>query len=168
MKNIHYSTSTFCLCPYSGVHFACPPHKSPSWPNPKGTQHGAQGPEPQLCSTQPQNCSRSSSEKGRQDFSPSYPRNPTPSLITESTRPPSPLISQALAESLLLTLLHRLKFPFIFHLFSFLPERQRRAGFLSTTNPNGALLQCITLWSPSIDGNAYLHFCRNNNFALLI
>lgn len=150
--------------------FARSPHKSPSWPNPKGTQHGAQGPEPQLRSTQPQNYSRSSSEAQKKagGIFLSYPRNSTPSLITESTRPLSPLISQALAESLLLTPLHRLKFPFIFHLFSFLPERERRAGFLSTTNPNGAVVQCIRLWSPCIDGNAYLNFCRNNNFALLI
>lgn len=73
-------------------------------------------------------------EKNMQDFCLSYPRNPMQSLITESTQPPSSLNSQALTESLFLTLLRRPEFPFIFHLFSFLPERERRVGLLCTTN----------------------------------
>lgn len=56
------------------------------------------------------------------------------------------------------------KFPFISHLFSFLPERQRRVGLLCTTNPNWTFLQCIRLWSTSTKMTAYLNFHKNNNF----
>lgn len=88
--------STFCLCPYSGVHFACPPHKSPSWPNPKGTQHGAQGPEPQLCSTQPQNCSRSSSEKRQAGF---FSKLPQKSYAVFNNRKHSTALSSHLSST---------------------------------------------------------------------
>lgn len=65
-------------------------------------------------------------------FFPKFPEK----FEAASTQPPSSLHSQALTASLFLTLLHRQKSPFIFHLFSFLPERQRRVGLLCTTNTN--------------------------------
>lgn len=61
-----------------------------------------------------------------QDFFPQLPRNSKQPAINL----PLSQHSKALTESLFLTLLHRKKkIPFIFHLFSFLPERQKRVGF---------------------------------------
>lgn len=50
------------------------------------------------------------------------------------------------------------KLPFIFNLFSFLPERQKRVGFYVHQTRTGLFLQCIRLRSPPPHMNAYLDF----------
>lgn len=101
-----------------------------------------------------------------QDFFPQLPRNLKQPAIN------LPLLStQKHLQNPVLNPAAQKKFPFIFHLFSFLPERQKIVGFYVHQTQTGLFLQCITLWLPSPYMNAYLNFHKikkNNNIALLI
>lgn len=136
MKNSYYSTSIFPLWLYPGC-----AHRSISKvaDETQCSHHSCslnhlQGPESH--STRVQLCWKDNVLKLLKKLFRSMKNNMqhffssvTKKFEAASNQPPSSQHSKALTESLFLTLLHRKKFPFIFHLFSFLPERQKRVGF---------------------------------------
>lgn len=156
MKNSYYSTSIFPLWLYPGC-----THRSISKvaDETQCSHHSCslnhlQGPESH--STRVQLCWKDNILKLLKKLFRSMKNNMqhffssvTKKFEAASNQPPSSQHSKALTESLFLTLLHRKKFPFIFHLFSFLPERQKRVGFYVHQTRTELFLQCLRLRLPS-------------------
>lgn len=164
--------STFCLCSYSGgvLSFCTLTSQEPQLAKPKRNpawRSGSRATATLNAAPELQQELFRSTEKGRRDFS----KLPQKFYAVFNNRKHSTALSSHLSSTCRKPALNpaaQAEIPFHLPFIFIFTWKGEESWVFKHNKPKRAVVQCIRLWSPCIDGNAYLNFCRNNNFALLI